>query len=190
MPRRAGPSRAPREQMHDAPGPAPPLHRFEWLVREYSRLIRGVVRKVAGDDAERIADDAEQEILLALWRQVRQERPIASPVSYIYRAAVRETVRLVRAVHAERGQRLEAAKHAASADPDPLARLEGTLAADRLRAALGELPDDRRRAVQAHLAGLSAEEIGAVTGWSYNRTRNLVAKGLADLRRRLRDSSA
>lgn len=173
--------------MHDDTRPEPPHRRFEGLVREYSRLIRGVVRKVAGVNADRIADDAEQEILLALWQQVRQDRPIASPVSYIYRAAVRETVRLVRAVHADRLQRIETARHSPSAEPDPLARLEETRAADRIRAALARLPDDRRRAVQAHLAGLSAEEIGAVTGWSYNRTRNLVAKGLADLRRSLRD---
>lgn len=176
--------------MHDAPRPEPPHRRFEGLVREYSRLIRGVVRRVAGRDADRVADDAEQEILLALWRQVRQDRPIASPVSYIYRAAVRETVRLVRAVHAERVQRLDVARQVTSSEPDPLARLEETMAVERIRAVLAQLPADRRRAVQAHLAGLTAEEVGAVTGWSYNRTRNLVAKGMADLRRGLRDSSS
>ena len=34
-----------------------------------------------------------------------------------------------------------------------------------------------------------AEEIGAVTGWSYNRTRNLVGKGMADLRQSLRQQA-
>jgi RNA polymerase sigma factor (sigma-70 family) len=175
--------------MHDDPRPEPPHRRFEGLVRDYSRLIRGVVRRVAGADADRVADDAEQEILLALWRQVRQDRVIAAPVSYVYRAAVRETVRLVRAVHADRTRRLEAARAVPSAAADPLTLLEGVRAEQRLRDALDRLPEDRRRAVEAHLAGMSAEEIGAVTGWSYNRTRNLVGKGMADLRRSLRQQA-
>jgi DNA-directed RNA polymerase specialized sigma24 family protein len=36
--------------------------------------------------------------------------------------------------------------------------------------------------VKAHLMGYSAQEIMTMHGWSYNTARNLVARGMADLR--------
>lgn len=164
----------------------PPHSRFDALVQEYARLIRGVVSRVAGPHAARLAEDAEQEILLALWKQLRQGRDIAFPSSYLYRAAVRETVRLVRALRRGQGVPLdEVAEPVAAGTPhDDVAREAD---AQRVRAALDALAIDRRRAVEAHLAGLSADEVMAVTGWSYNRTRNLTSRGMADLRRQLHD---
>jgi DNA-directed RNA polymerase specialized sigma24 family protein len=53
---------------------------------------------------------------------------------------------------------------------------------EALAAALAGLAPDRARAVRAHLAGWSVQEIMELTGWTYQRTRNLVARGMADLR--------
>ena len=52
--------------------------------------------------------------------------------------------------------------------------------------ALELLAPDRARAVRGHLAGLDAHELMQLYGWSYQRTRNLVARGMADLRDALR----
>lgn len=38
----------------------------------------------------------------------------------------------------------------------------------------------------AHLAGFSAEEIMAMHGWPYQKARNLIARGMAELREKLR----
>jgi len=51
---------------------------------------------------------------------------------------------------------------------------------------LKTLSGDRRRAVQAHLAGFSVREIMEMFDWTYNRARNLIARGMVDLRRGLR----
>ncbi len=56
-----------------------------------------------------------------------------------------------------------------------------------LRASLETLAPDRARAVKAHLAGFSVEEIMALCGWPYQRARNLIARGMADLRVALRE---
>jgi DNA-directed RNA polymerase specialized sigma24 family protein len=45
----------------------------------------------------------------------------------------------------------------------------------------------RRRAVGLHLQGLSASEVGRVMGWSEPKARNLVYRGLKDLRRELKE---
>jgi DNA-directed RNA polymerase specialized sigma24 family protein len=58
---------------------------------------------------------------------------------------------------------------------------------EALRASLEALAPDRARAVKAHLAGFSVEEIMALCGWPYQRARNLIARGMADLRGALRE---
>jgi hypothetical protein len=40
--------------------------------------------------------------------------------------------------------------------------------------------------VQGYLAGFSVPELMTMYGWSYERARNLSARGMADLRARLR----
>ena len=52
--------------------------------------------------------------------------------------------------------------------------------------ALAQLPENRRLAVKNHLQGLTTPEIGALLGWSEPKARNLVHRGLKDLRTALR----
>ena len=51
--------------------------------------------------------------------------------------------------------------------------------------AVAGLPEARRVPVRMHLAGYSRNEIAAALGWSEPKTRNLIYRGLADLRERL-----
>jgi DNA-directed RNA polymerase specialized sigma24 family protein len=44
------------------------------------------------------------------------------------------------------------------------------------------LPPERREAVQAHLAGYDVNEIMRMFGWNYQKARNLVGRGMMDLR--------
>jgi RNA polymerase sigma factor (sigma-70 family) len=57
--------------------------------------------------------------------------------------------------------------------------------AAQIDAALETLPADRRVAVRLHLAGYDRDDIARSLGWSEARTRNLVYRGLEDVRRRL-----
>jgi RNA polymerase sigma-70 factor (ECF subfamily) len=44
------------------------------------------------------------------------------------------------------------------------------------------LPESRRAVVRMHLAGYERDEIAELLGWSEPKTRNLLYRGLADLR--------
>jgi len=70
---------------------------------------------------------------------------------------------------------------------DPEAALGHAELARALERALAWLSGDRERAARAHLTGFSVEEIERLYGWSYQKARNLIARGMADLRARLRD---
>jgi len=48
--------------------------------------------------------------------------------------------------------------------------------------AIDEIPESRRPAVRMYLAGYSREDIAELMGWTEAKTRNLLYRGLADLR--------
>jgi RNA polymerase sigma factor (sigma-70 family) len=158
---------------------------FEELVRSYGRLIRAAISRVAGPEAERLGPDVEQRLLTELWKRYRRDDVIRHPSSYLYRAAVRETVRALRAEARAAESALDAEPAALTRD-DPHTRMEGNELAATLDEELDALLPERARAVRYHLAGFPVNEIMDLHGWSYSKARNLIARGLADLRQRLR----
>ena len=153
------------------------------LITRYSRLIRSAVVRVAGPLASELADDIEQRVAIALWRAMPGEQTPSHPASYLYRAAVRETVRAVKALRKANETALDDVHRDPAPSPERVA--EARELGEAIRQALSALAPDRRTAVRAHLAGFGAQEIMSMNGWPYNKTRNLVARGMADLRREL-----
>ncbi len=103
--------------------------------------------------------------------------------SYLYRAAVRETVRAMKGRHNSPEVELDPSQHDPRPAPDQL--LESKELGGTIRAALFTLLPERRQAVQAHLMGFEVREIMTMQNWPYNKARNLIARGMADLRREL-----
>ena len=163
-----------------------PEREFELLVSRYGQVIRAAVRSVVGHDSRGLGDDVEQQVLLELWKQISREQTIRFPSSYLYKAAIRETIRLVRQARRRAGSDPE---ELPLADPDPNRqperRADSVDVRRQLEQATGSLQPERRIAVVAHLAGYRVQEIMEANGWSYQKARNLVARGMADLRRYL-----
>lgn len=174
--------------------PAPPAaatadrpQQFEALVRGFGRLVAHAVRRVAGAAAANDLADIEQDVMLALWKRVGAEQDIEHPASYVYKAAVREAVRTVARVRRRAEERLDdAPAMRVTIAPDIESRLLDQQRRAALAAALEGLAPDRARAVRAHLAGVSVAEMMQLYGWDYQRARNLVARGVADLKAALR----
>jgi RNA polymerase sigma factor (sigma-70 family) len=157
---------------------------LESLVRRFSALVRAVAARIGGRQGRQIAEDVEQHVFLNIWKQLQREQIIDNPGSYIYRCAVRETIRLLQAERRSNvGDELPAEDVAAPSAVDVAAVREQR---ELLAEALKSLPIDRRRAVQGYLAGFSIPELMKMYGWSYERARNLSARGMADLRAALK----
>ena len=133
-----------------------------------------------------MADDVEQQVFLNVWKQLDREQIIENPGSYIYKCAVRETVRLLSAERESDSDSSERTDSAPGRGPAPDEQLASRERARVVSEALQTLLPDRRRAVQAYLAGFSVPETMTMYGWSYDRARNLSARGMADLRAALR----
>lgn len=160
--------------------------RFEELLRQYGRLIASVVARVGGSRASLIREDIQQQVLIGLWRQVEREQTISYPASYVYRAAVRETVRALRREAAREADPLEDGDlPQVGRSADPYEAVAARERAARLEEVLASLSPERQRAVRGHLLGFEVAEIMRMNGWPYQKARNLVARGMADLRRAL-----
>lgn len=156
------------------------------LLDQYGALIRRVVSRVGGRTLQDRRDDVAQAVALSLWQQVSREQTITHPSSYVYRAAIRETVRTVEKelnrIRVETSLDADEAPAMASPALDPEAAAAAAEVSAHIEAALSRLPAERQRAVRAHLAGYAVEEIMQTYGWPYQKARNLIARGMADLR--------
>jgi len=161
--------------------------RFERLVRASARLVRAAIVRAAGTRRDRVADDVEQQVYLALWRRFSspQGPPAELAPAYLYRAAVRETVRALARLRESQSEDCAALAEPAAGDADPERLASARETGARVAAALARLQPERRRAVAAHLQGFEIGEIMKLFDWDYQRARNLVARGMADLRREL-----
>ena len=167
-----------------------PDDRLEEMARQYAGLIRTAVVRTAGAEGAAHADEIEQRVLLALWKQLQREQEIRHPASYLYRAAARETVRVIRGERrfeekAEIAHQTRSGPVGASGEVAPDRAAESHQIGEQIRAAIATLQPLRRLAVQAHLMGHPVDEIMEMNGWTYQKARNLVARGMGDLRREL-----
>lgn len=165
---------------------------LESLVTRFGRLLHHVAMRhgLAAEDVE----DVIQEVRVRLWRARPEGETISSlGTSYVYRTATSAALEVVRRKRGS-GPAMtladtldEFGDHAPSAAVEAQERgPEGALArtelAQALSRALLELPDGRRTAVRLYLVGYSRDEIARMTGWTEAKARNLIYRGLADLR--------
>jgi RNA polymerase sigma factor (sigma-70 family) len=167
--------------------------RFEQLLETYSGLLRSLITQHCPRNLGIQINDIEQEARLRLWRALGREKEFASPASYIYRIAVSATIDAVRRVIARREDQLRTAGEgdmAVHEEPvvvnDAEEAVERRELMEKISQALATLHDNRRRVVELHLQGLTLEDISALLGWTEAKVRNLVYRGLDDLREALR----
>ena len=137
-------------------------------------------------------DEVMQEVRIRLWRaRGTSEQIDETNTSYVYRTASTAALDVLRRRRARQSERHDsidgddAVAMLTAPNPDPHAALEGTELANRVARAIDEIPATRRPAVRMHLAGYPREEIAKLMGWTEAKTRNLLYRGLADLRERL-----
>ena len=169
------------ETLRDEVSPALEKH-----VRRFADLLRYARRRHGLDPHD--LDELVQEVRLRLWRaQGTSEKIAAVSSSYVYRTAMSAAVDLIR----RRRHRshevapLDGEGGAAYADPSAGWLVASGEVRDAMQRALSTMATPRAVAVRMYLAGYPREEIADLLGWSEAKTRNLVYRGLADLRKRL-----
>jgi RNA polymerase sigma factor (sigma-70 family) len=154
------------------------------LIARCAEKVRQVGRAHRLDPAE--VDEVFQEVRIRIWSAMgRGERIADLPASYVYRTAASVALDYLRRRRSRRvdvSDPIHLTTDPVAAAPGAVETLEVQELGNTIDEALDELPPARRGPVRMYLAGYSKEEIGAVLGWSEPRTRNLLYRGLADLR--------
>ena len=151
--------------------------------------LSGARRGLSGAEVDEVA----QELRLRLWYLLRsRETPGPIPASYVAKAlqsAIVDRLRRRRA-HRDGGTLDELAlarpDRMATTPEDPSRIADQRELEDHVEASLGTLAPARRAVVRAWLAGYPQAEIADTMGWTEAKVRNLLYRGLADLRAALR----
>lgn len=162
---------------------------FKRIIQDFGQFMNVEVQRFNlskyGLDPEDILQDAR----IRIWQSVQRERTIVSLPAYIKRivsSAVIDQLRKRRRddslVHLERHRCVSEAKNAYDRESARKKAMEETVG----RAA-EQLISSRRQVVKLYLLNLTIQEIASYLNWSQDKTRNLLYRGLADLKHYLKD---
>jgi RNA polymerase sigma factor (sigma-70 family) len=154
-----------------------PEDEFAALIRRFSSFIYAQIQKVYPQQMGLDRDDLYQEVGMVLWKVFKGEKKIKHQSSYIMRVVNSVVIDHIRS--ARRQQRgLEVEK----ANVDLLGRIEKTEDQTLLMEGISQLSEPRQRAVRLFLLELDIAEIASMCGWTDAKTRNLVYRGLSDIK--------
>jgi RNA polymerase sigma factor (sigma-70 family) len=164
---------------------------LERVLGNFAGVLRRVCWRYQFSGPE--VDELLQEVRIRLWHAHRaQERPdeyiTGIPASYLHRTALSAAVDLVRRRRARRADQMVSIEDEPSdrlEAPGPDRDLDAAELGEQVERAVQAIPASRRPVVRMHLLGHSREEIARLLGWSEAKTRNLLYRGLADVRERL-----
>jgi RNA polymerase sigma-70 factor (ECF subfamily) len=151
---------------------------LERLVGRFTRMVRHIGRSRGLSDPD--LDELIQEVRIRLWR-ARAGTIGGLNAAYVHRTAVSAALDIIRRRRRAREEPLESVRALAGTSTVAEATELGDLA-ERVARAVESLAPSRRPVVRMHLSGYAREEIAELLGWSEAKTRNLLYRGLADLR--------
>ena len=157
---------------------------LEHVVARFDAFIRRSARRHGLSGAD--VDEVVQDLRLRMWKSLGTAELIRrAKASYIYRAAISASIDIIRRRRARRFEN-ESDDAVVDAAPDTRRRTDSRLdereLAETVHRAIALLAESRRAVVRMHLAGYERHEIAELLGWTEAKTRNLLYRGLADLR--------
>lgn len=164
---------------------------LEEVIRRYHGLLNAVGHQYGLSPSD--ADELVQDVRIRLWRALGDAEKIAGAATfYVKRTALSAAVDLIRRRRARHESALDDVGPVLEkrSDPgvvvDPHRREEAAAEARaRLESALEALVPSRKVVVRLYLAGYDRMEIAELTGWTEPKVRNLLYRGLADVRKEL-----
>jgi RNA polymerase sigma-70 factor (ECF subfamily) len=160
------------------------------LYDRVGRIAFGLAFRVLRDD--RLAEDAVQEAFMAVWRTAAAfSADRAKATTWILTLVHRRAVDLVRREERRRAEPLEDGERAdAAASPSAEDAAWLHFERERVRAALGQLPDTQREAIElAYYGGYTQSELAERLGQPIGTIKSRMFAGLARLRELLDDNA-
>lgn len=164
---------------------------LELALGKFSGILRQVCRRYRFTGAD--VDELLREVRIRLWRAHGEvaaagEHIASISASHLHRTALSAAIDMVRRRRARGGDRTTSIEdeHRSFAERHgPEQELEQSELAAQVERAIESIHPSRRPVVRMHLLGHSREEITQLMGWTEAKTRDLLSRGLADVREHL-----
>jgi len=161
---------------------------LEILLAKFSGFVQAHIQKF---DVQRLGidpDDVAQEVRIKIWKLLEGEKNIVNHASYIRKIVDSSVIDQIRRLRREEAIFHQERKKQVTERED-MYRPE-TLRIETLREVVGKAADalinNRRNVVKLYLLNMSLDEIARFYGWSRHKTRNLLYRGLSDLKKSLK----
>ncbi|MGQ9671958.1 MAG: RNA polymerase sigma factor [Candidatus Aminicenantales bacterium] len=161
---------------------------LEAILANFSRMIKIHIQKFDPQKYGFDPEDIVQEIKMKIWKILHHEKDIKNYPSYIKKIVNSSVIDMFRkwkrdeaTFYVERQRTVSEIKKNYRAYADGEDGLKEIVAE-----AIQALIESRRRVVRLYLLGMNIEEISVYYGWSRDKTRNLLYRGLADLKKILK----
>jgi len=160
---------------------------LEGVVARFAKMVRSVGARHGLSETD--LEDVLQDVRIRLWRSCTTSEQIQSlGASYVYRAATTAALDLLRRRRARgAGVTDSVDEHydRLAADDKASDEMDARDLERQILIVLDTLPLSRRSVLRMYLSGYEREEIAELLGWSEAKTRNLLYRGLADMRKGL-----
>jgi len=166
------------------------------IIDDFSSLIRSAIRKTSPSVDQAQMDDIEQEVKIKIWKEIlKSEKKILNLGSYIWKVTYTTTCRIMKTLSTERKFRWNQGDGLLNIDEkisserasSPNHHLENEELMEIIRESVDSLIESRRAVLKLYLLGMDQEEITEYFGWSEGKVRNLLSRGLEDLRKALQE---
>jgi len=148
------------------------------ILKKYLFLIKSLIQKHNPQKIGIDVDDLLQEVLIKLWNVLKNEKKIIKSTFYISRVTnsvlidqIRSLKRFDAIVDNEK-HRIKQTNY--SNNPSEYS--------GKLYRAVNQLNNSKKKVVKLYLLGLSIKEISEMLDWSESNTKNLLYRGINDLK--------
>jgi len=162
---------------------------FEEVINRFSIFIKILIQRYDLQKKGIDPDDIFQEVKIKIWKVLNDEKKIKNLASYIKKIVDSSVIDLIRKLKREEriliyeGQKVvsEQKRHYRTE-----IKLDKNIK-KMIAQALDSLLESRRKVVKLFLLNMTIDEIATLFNWSKDKTRNLLYRGLNDLKKILKE---
>lgn len=162
---------------------------LENLLNQFTNFIKTHIQRYHPQKFGLDPEDIAQDVRIKLWRLVDSEKTITNYASYIRKIVNTSVIDQFRKLRRDEGIfHSEKMKHVSEKEKFYIEETEPDRHLKALVSqAVDSLIESRRQVVKLYLLELSIEEISSYLRWSQDKTRNLLYRGLANLKEKLKE---
>ena len=157
------------------------------VYRRHGGAVYGLARRVLNNNTE--AEDVTQEVFLRLWNQPERFDPNRGNLrSFLLTQSHARAVDAVRSLEARKGREVRDAAATARAGYDLEHEFSDLIMSEEIQQALGELPEDERRAIElAYFQGLTYVKVAELLDEPEGTIKSRIRNGMRRMRHLLSD---